>query len=137
MFYHKIKYSNDIKTDFVPTSKIVIGGISYFLTRQFRDKIRLIKFLLMQKLRTLIWYVVSVLLYPKNETYKNDTSVFFVMDYKSMERMIDFSGFQILKKITNPLSNRVTYVCKKVANVNAVYAEESIYRNYKKRTTNL
>lgn len=72
----------------------------------------------------------------EKDIHNNDTSIFWNPSIETLERFIDFSGFEILQKIDDGVSSRATYICKKVEEPNEIYAVESNYTNYKNRQSN-
>ncbi len=93
--------------------------------------------LILSKLRHILWIFLSFILYDKKEVYKSDHSNFWIMDNLTIERILDYTGFQIVRKIQIPMASRTTYIVKKTRNIDSTYGYVSQYTNYKKRVTNI
>lgn len=89
------------------------------------------------KIQTVMWGFGKFLFDDKEAIYKRDISNFWIMDAKTMERMLDVSGFSIIHKITQPFGSRITYICKKSDDVHETYAAKSIYSDRKTFLTNV
>lgn len=122
-FYHKFQFNHPRIIDNSPSKKIRQSLWNYFLAHS--NKIRLIKTLIKSRLEYYLWKIASTLFDKGGDVYKNDISNFFVMDDMTVERMIDFAGFKIERKIPNPLCNRMTYICKKMKEIDTYYAHSS------------
>lgn len=122
-FYHKFQFNHPRIIDTSPSGKIRQSLWRYFLNHS--NKVRLIKTFIKSRLEYYLWKIVSIFFDQGGDAYKNDISNFFIMDDKTIERMIDLAGFQIERKIPNPLSNRMTYICKKMKKIDSYYAYDS------------
>lgn len=92
---------------------------------------------LIQKIKGLIWLLVSPFISNKEGIYKKDKSNFWIFETSVIEKSLNLAGFKIESKLHIPLSCRVTYVCRKMDNFNDSYSDNSKYTNYKKRISNL
>lgn len=122
-FYHKFQFHHPRIIDTSPSKRIRQSLWHYFLSHS--NKTRLLKTLIKSQAEYYFWKIVGLFFDKGGDVYKNDISNFFIMDDKTIERMIDFTGFEIERKIPNPLSNRMTYICKKMKEVDAYYSHNS------------
>lgn len=122
-FFHKFKFHHPKVVDNSHAKKIRVALWRHFLSHP--NKPRLIKALITSRVNYYLWKILSVIFDENTDVYKNDISNFFIMDDVTIERMIDFSGFKIEKKIPNPLSNRMTYICTKMKEIDPFYAHNS------------
>jgi len=126
-FYHKFQFTHPRIIDNSPSKKIRQSLWRHLLYHP--NKPRLLKTFIKSRLQYYLWKIVSPFFDKGGDIYKNDVSNFFVMDDKTIERIIDFAGFRIEKKIPNPLSNRITYICKKMKEIDPYYAYNSFTNN--------
>lgn len=112
-------------------------AVKHFLNKSTRDKLNLISYSLLTKIRNYLWMLVSPL-YQGNKKYKNDPSNFWVLNINDLKRMVGFMGFEIVSEIPNQFSsNRITLICKKNNDPQGIYSQNSKYTNYKDRETNI
>jgi len=67
--------------------------------------------------------------------YYGDRTTLWVFDCTTLERLIDFSGFEIVKAFSH--STRMAYHCRKVTNIDATFAASWKYQKVKNRITNV
>jgi 2-polyprenyl-3-methyl-5-hydroxy-6-metoxy-1,4-benzoquinol methylase len=133
-FYHRFQFKHGkVAPNHKMQKKLKERSLKYFLSHSAKG--RLLKTFLSSKVQAILWKIVNPFFDKGGNIYKNDISNFFVMDHKTIERMIDFTGFKIKKKIPNPLSSRMTYLCLKMKEIDPIYAYDSFTK--KKFETNL
>lgn len=116
-FYHQTTHK-DLKTSSIELDsnsttnplKMITRAIKASLLFLTSSEIFLERFRF--KRRILLWKFFRHFIEEGSDVYNNDRSVFWVVSRDDMRRMIDFSGFQIIREIDNSLS-RSTFVCKK------------------------
>lgn len=109
----------------------------HFLKKSFKDKINLVIYTLLSKIRNLVWSCIGFL-YQGGKAYKNDPSNFWIFNTEDLRRMVIFNGFKIIKEIPNQYSsNRITLICKKINDTEPIYSQNSKYSNYGQRVTNI
>lgn len=136
-FYHKnsinLNIEQSIKNSFSKTR--LLDYLKHFLSRPTKYKKQLIVHTLGIILAKLL-NSITCFIFPNNvAVHRNDPSNFWVMECVDIERILDFYGFKITKKIS-AFPGRITYVCRKVKEVNNIYSSVSKYSNYKNRITN-
>ena len=133
-FYHKKRYVE--KNEDSKNMEINLGYYIKAIRLTFLKPSSFI-FLFISKFRFFLWKLVSIVLDDKSEIYKSDVSNFWIMDNMTIERMLDYCGFKVEKKIQTFLSSRVTYIVRKVADIDPTYGSISRYSIYKKRVSNI
>ena len=133
-FYHQLQFKYG-KTEHNPKIQKNLKRRSwkYFVSHSARAC--LLKTFLDSKIKAILWKIVNPFFDKGGDIFKNDISNFFIMDDKTIERIIDFTGFKIEKKIPNPLSNRIAYICRKMKEIDPIYAYNSYTK--KKFVTNI
>lgn len=122
--YRKLQFNHG-KIENIPETQQKIRSTSWNYFIHHPAKGRVLRTFIQSLLETLLWKIVGHIFADRDSIYKGDSSNFFIMDDKTIERIIDFTGFRIEKKIPNSLSNRMTYVCKKIKEINSFYAHNS------------
>lgn len=133
-FYQKFQFKHG-ETISNPKVQKNLKSISWKYFVSHSAKARLLKTFLRSKIQAILWKIINPFFDKGGNDYKNDVSNFYIMDDKTIERIIDFTGYKIEKKIPNPLSNRMTYICHKMKQINPVYAYNSYTK--KKFVTNI
>lgn len=123
-FYHKFQFKHG-KTEDNPKIQKNLKSMSWKYFVSHSAKARLLKTFLSSKFQAILWKIVNRFFDKGGDSFKNDTTNFFIMDDKTIERIIDFTGFKIEKKIPNPLSNRMAYICRKMKKIDPVYGYNS------------
>lgn len=139
LFYHSElshKKSHKLHVS-LPFPKRLGVVISYFLNKTYKDKINLIGYSFLSRIRNLVWTLTGFL-YQGNKSYKKDPSNFWILNINDLRRIVNFLGFKIVIEIPNQFSsNRTTLICKKIKEPNPIYAQKSKYTNYKRRVSNI
>ncbi len=120
-----------------PLSERIRVAVGHFLDITYKDKINLINYSFFSKIKTIVWSTVG-LLYQGDKFYKKDPSNFWIYSIDDLRRIVNFFGFEIVTEIQNQFSsNRITLICKKIREVDPIYAQKGRYTNYRRRVSNL
>lgn len=140
-FYHKMKYNTSHSVSNLNKkesqeqanvrSNMIKNSWSFFLSRPLKVKFYVLEIILKSKLQLFLLFILSPIMKEKTDIFKNDVSNFWLLTPEALEKALDFSGFKIERKMVNPFSTSVTYFCKKVADIDPIYAHKSIHSKQK------
>ena len=136
-FYHKSSINLNVvqnSMSYFPRTRLV-AYLKHFISRSTKYKKQFIVHAMGISLAKVLNSITNFI-FPNNVTvYRNDPSNFWIMEIEDVERILDFYGFKIINKIS-AFPGRITYVCRKVKEINNIYSSVSKYSNYKNRITN-